>query len=86
MAEIREPVNARRIGNYIYQYPEGVVVQVSSWKSKSIALSEVQRYRDAGYTAFAEKAEIQGMGLYYRVRVGYFKSLSEAENFVNGNH
>ena len=86
MAEIREPVNARRIGNYIYQYPEGVVVQVSSWKSKTIALNEVQRYRDAGYTAFAEKAEIQGMGLYYRVRVGYFKSLSEAENFVNGNH
>lgn len=86
MTEIREPVNARRIGNYIYQYPEGVVVQVSSWKSKSIALSEVQRYRDAGYTAFAEKAEIQGMGLYYRVRVGYFKSLEEAEKFVNGNH
>ena len=86
LTEIREPVNARRIGNYIYQYPEGVVVQVSSWKSKSIALSEVQKYRDAGYTAFAEKSEIQGMGLYYRVRVGYFKSLDEAEKFVNGNH
>ncbi len=86
LSEIREPVNARRIGNYIYQYPEGVVVQVSSWKSKTIALSEVNKYRDAGYTAFAEKSEIQGMGLYYRVRVGYFKSLEEAENFVNGNH
>ncbi len=86
IAVIREPVNAQRIGNYIYQYPEGIVAQVSSWKSQSVALSEVQKYRDAGYTAFAEKAEIQSMGLYYRVRVGYFKSLEEAENFVNGNH
>ncbi len=86
LTEIRESVNARRIGNYIYQYPEGVVVQVSSWKSKTIALSEVQRYRNAGYTAFAEKSDIAGMGLYYRVRVGYFKSLEEAESFVNGNH
>ncbi len=86
LSEIREPVNARRIGNYIYQYPEGVVVQVSSWKSKTIALSEVKKYREAGYKAFAERSEIQGMGLYYRVRVGYFNSLEEAENFVNGNH
>ncbi len=86
LSEIRESVNAQRIGNYIYQYPEGVVVQVSSWKSKTIALNEVQKYRDAGYSAFAEKAEIRGMGLYYRVRVGYFSSLKEAENFVNGNH
>lgn len=84
--EIREPVNADRIGNYIYQYPEGVVVQVSSWKSRTIALNEVRKYREAGHTAFAEKSEIQGMGLYYRVRVGFFKSLEEAENFVNGNH
>ena len=84
LTEVREPVNAERIGNYIYQYPEGIVVQTSSWKSKTIALDQGKKYRDTGYTAFVEKSDIPGMGLYYRVRVGYFKSLSEAENFVNG--
>lgn len=83
--EIRESVNAERIENYIYQYPEGIVVQVSSWKSKSIALSEVKKYRSAGYTAFAEISTIPGMGLYYRVKVGYFNSLNEAKEFANGN-
>lgn len=82
---IREPVNAERIGNYIYQYPDGIVVQLSSWKSKSIAVSEVKKYRNAGYTAFAETSVISGKGLYYRVRVGYFSSIREAENFLNGN-
>ena len=84
LPEIREPVNAKRIGSYIYQYPEGVVVQVSSWKSRSIALSQVRKYRNAGYTAFAETSTIPDRGLYYRVRVGYFKSLSEAKSFLNG--
>ncbi len=84
LPEIREPVNAKRIGNYIYQYPDGVVVQVSSWKSRSIALNQVRKYRNAGYTAFAETSVIPDRGLYYRVRVGYFKSLNEAENFLNG--
>ncbi|HSD63663.1 MAG TPA: SPOR domain-containing protein [Ignavibacteriaceae bacterium] len=83
--EIRESVNAERIENYIYQYPEGIVVQVSSWKSKSIALSEVKKYRNAGYTAFAEMSTVPGMGLYYRVKVGYFNSLNEAKEFANGN-
>lgn len=83
--EIRQPINAERIENYIYQYPEGIVVQVSSWKSKSIALSEVKKYRSAGFTAFAEMSAIPGMGLYYRVRVGYFTSLDKAKEFVTGN-
>lgn len=83
-SEIKDPVNAERIGNYIYKYPEGIVVQVSSWKSKAIAMNEVNRYRKAGRTAFAEVSDIPGMGTYYRIRVGYFKSLQEAQNFVNG--
>ncbi len=84
LTEVREPVDAERIGNYIYKYPDGIMVQTSSWKSQTIALAQVKKYRDAGYTAFAEKSTIPGMGLYYRVRVGYFNSLNEAENFVNG--
>ncbi len=82
LSDIRDPVNAERIGNYIFKYPEGIVVQTSSWKSKTIAIGEVKKYREAGYTAFAEHSDIAGMGLYYRVRVGYFKSLQDAENFA----
>ncbi len=85
LSEIRDAVNAERIGSYIYKYPEGIVVQVSSWKSKAIAVSEVQKYRNAGYTAFAETSNISGRGLYYRVRVGYFSSVQEAQKFLNGN-
>jgi nucleoid DNA-binding protein/cell division septation protein DedD len=83
---IREPVNAKNLATFIYQYPEGVMVQVSSWKSKSIAITEVEKYRKAGYTAFAEPAIIPGKGNYYRVRVGYFKSLDEAKKFVTRNY
>jgi cell division septation protein DedD len=84
-SEITEPVNSQRIENFIYQYPAGMVVQVSSWKSKSVAVGEVKKYRTAGYTAFAETSEIPGVGVYYRVRVGYFKTLDEARVFANGN-
>lgn len=83
--EIRNPVNAERIESYIYKYPQGIVVQVSSWKSKSIAISEVKKFTKAGYTSFAEQTNVPGLGLYYRVRVGYFKSLNEAKEFANEN-
>jgi len=83
--EIRNPVNAERIESYIYKYPQGIVVQVSSWKSKSIAISEVKKFTKAGYTSFAEQTNVPGLGLYYRVRVGYFKTLNEAKEFANGN-
>ena len=63
-----------------------MVVQVSSWKSKTIALKEVEKYRKAGFNAFAELSEIPGKGNYYRVRVGYFKSLDEAKKFASGNY
>jgi cell division septation protein DedD len=85
ISEIRRPVNAERIGRYIYKYPQGIVVQVSSWKSKSIAISQVRKYNKAGYTAFAEMTTVSGQGLYYRVRVGYFNSLDEAKEFADRN-
>jgi hypothetical protein len=83
--EVRAAVDAERVANFIFKYPEGLMVQVSSWKSKSIAIKEVDKYRSSGYSAFAEASTISGKGIYYRVRVGYFNSLNEAKKFANGN-
>jgi nucleoid DNA-binding protein len=80
--EIREPLPARRVEGYIYKYENMYAVQVSSWKSKSIALSEGQKYLDAGNDAFIEQTELNDKGTYYRVRVGGFSTLEEAENFL----
>ncbi len=72
--------NAKVKGN-IYQNGNFYVVQVSSWRTKSIAERQVNRFKSAGYNAFLEKAEIPGRGVWYRVKVGNFNSLIEAENF-----
>ncbi len=83
--EVRTAVDAERVADFIFKYPEGLMVQVSSWKSKSIAIKEVNKYRSSGYSAFAEASSISGKGIYYRVRVGYFNSLDEAKKFANDN-
>ncbi|MFC2134840.1 SPOR domain-containing protein [Bacteroidota bacterium] len=58
--------------------------QVSSWKRKKIADSEVQRLRDLGHNAFVVEAYIPSKGgTWYRVRIGYFNSLQEARNYKN---
>ena len=81
--EIRSPLPASRIKGYIYKYANMYAVQVSSWKSKSIAISEAKKFLDAGYDAFIEQTELNDKGTYYRVRIGGFNSLEEAENFLN---
>jgi cell division septation protein DedD/nucleoid DNA-binding protein len=81
--QIRSPLPASRVKGYIYKYENMYAVQVSSWKSKSIAMSEAKKFLDAGYNAFIEQTELSDKGIYYRVRVGGFSSLEEAENFLN---
>lgn len=60
-------------------------VQVSSWKSRSIALSQVAKFKANGYEAYIEKAEIAGKGTWYRVKVKNFKTQREAEDFLLSN-
>ncbi len=74
-----------KVSGNIYQRNGEYIVQVSSWKSKSIAESEVNRYKKKGYNAFIERARIAGRGIWYRVRVGGFKTLAEAQQFENKN-
>lgn len=58
-------------------------IQVSSWKENQKAEREVNKLKNMGYQAFMVKVNIPQRGIWYRVRVGYFSSLEEAEEFYN---
>lgn len=56
------------------------VFQVSSWKTKAKAESEVRKLKSKGFDAFIVEANVpERGGKWYRVRVGYFNSIEEAE-------
>ncbi len=60
-------------------------VQISSWKSKSSAVDEVEKFKEKGYQASYQKVEIPGKGIWYRVIVGGFKSAAAAKEFLVNN-
>jgi cell division septation protein DedD/nucleoid DNA-binding protein len=74
-------VNYERVAPNIFLYKDYYVVQVAAFRSNSIAENEAAKFRNKGYSAFVEKAEIQGMGVWFRVRVGNFPTLREAQEF-----
>lgn len=56
--------------------------QISSWKSKYKALSEVRKYIQNGFNAFISEAEVPLKGgKWFRVRIGYFDSAGEAAEY-----
>ena len=55
--------------------------QVSSWPGKAKAESEVARYKRKGDPAFLSEGVVRGK-TWYRVRVGYFNSLEETEQYM----
>jgi cell division septation protein DedD len=73
------------VGNNIYKYGNYFVVQVAAFRSSSISENEAGKYRNKGFSAFVEAAEIPGRGTWYRVRVGNFNTKEEAQIFVNKN-
>lgn len=78
-------VNALNVGNNIFKYGDYYVVQVASFRASSISENEAGKYRNKGYNAFVEAAEIPNRGTWYRVRVGNFSTKEEAQNFINKN-
>ncbi|MCX6170807.1 MAG: SPOR domain-containing protein [Ignavibacteriales bacterium] len=54
--------------------------QVSSWKNKPKAEKEVQRLKAKGHNAFLTEGTLRGVK-WYRVRIGYFNSLEETEEY-----
>jgi cell division septation protein DedD len=55
--------------------------QVSSWKNRPKAESEVRRLKAKGHNAFITEGSLRGVK-WYRVRIGYFNSLEETEDYM----
>ena len=68
----------------IYNYGAYYVVQISSFRSKPVAENTVSQYTSQGFKAFIETIKINENN-WYRVRVGNFKTLGEAQKFKNSN-
>ncbi|MEN8193005.1 MAG: SPOR domain-containing protein [Bacteroidota bacterium] len=69
-------------------YYDGVKysVQISSWKSKTIAEHEVNKLKKKGFDAFIYQIYLKSKdGTWNRVRIGYFNSKQEAAQFLKQN-
>ena len=55
--------------------------QISSWRNESKAQSEVIKLTRQGHKAFIAEGTVNGQ-TWYRVRIGYFNSLEEAEQYM----
>ena len=53
-------------------------IQIASLKDSGIADELVGRLKKGGYPAYRSIGKVPGKGIWYRVRVGYFNSRSEA--------
>jgi cell division protein FtsN len=72
--------------NQIYYDGEVYSVQVSSWRSATIAEREVERLKNAGHDAFIYQVFLESKGsTWNRVRIGYFDTLENAEDFLVKN-
>lgn len=63
----------------------GWVVQVGSFGSAENADKEAARIKDKGWDALVKVGNTSDGKIIYRVRIGYFKSRSEAEKFIREN-
>ena len=55
------------------------VVQVGSFKDERIARVQADKMDRYGYQAWVESADVPGKGRYYRVRVGGFETVTDAQ-------
>ena len=80
---IKEFPHEKKITHTIYENDGKYMVQISSWKRSSRAQKIVYKLRRAGYNAFIVKAYLPALGgTWYRVRIGFFNTLKEAEEFL----
>ena len=73
--------SVKTIGVNLFKYGNVYIVQVAAFRSNSVAENEAGRFRNKGYNAFVERAEVDG-GIWHRVRVGNFTVLEEAKKFA----
>ncbi len=71
-----------KVYDNIYKNGNIFIVQVSSWKTESIAVNQAEKFKKKGFVPYVEKTLIPGRGEWFRVRIGNFKSLSAAKKFT----
>jgi len=69
----------------ISKYKDYFIVQVAAYKTYEEADAEAEKFRNQGYNAFIEIAELPGRGTWYRIKVGDFTSVKHAEDFLMRN-
>jgi cell division septation protein DedD len=69
----------------ISKYKDYFIVQVAAYKTYEDAEAEAEKFRNQGYNAFIEIAELPGRGTWYRIKVGDFTSVKHAEDFLKAN-
>jgi hypothetical protein len=72
----------RNVGNMIFTDGRLYCFQLSSWRSYDSAVREIDRLQAQGENAFIVEVNNQhGLeGTWYRIRIGYFKSLQETRD------
>jgi OOP family OmpA-OmpF porin len=71
--------NERHAGNMIFTDGNLYCVQVASFRMRSRAEREMQRLRNMSENAYIVEANLPQLdGIWYRVRIGYFRTLNEA--------
>ncbi|MEK6552721.1 MAG: SPOR domain-containing protein, partial [Bacteroidota bacterium] len=82
----KTPVTDTRVNKSIYFDGKNYSYQTSSWPRKLRAEQEVKRLRALGINAFIVEAYLpQKGGTWYRVRVGFFNSEKETQDYINKN-
>jgi cell division protein FtsN len=82
----RDIPNDQNVTQRIYTDGVQFTVQSSSWKSTSIAEREVNKLKKRGFDSFIFKVFIKSKNsTWNRVRIGYFNSRKEAEEFLQKN-
>jgi cell division septation protein DedD len=72
-----------RISNSLYFDGKNYFAQISSWRNRIKADQEIIQLRDSGTNAYIQEVNLpEKGGIWYRVRVGPFKTQREAEVFL----
>ncbi|MBS4034210.1 MAG: OmpA family protein [Ignavibacterium sp.] len=73
-------LSEKNVGGMIFTDGRVYSVQISSWRERSKAESQANKLKSAGYNAFVVEAALSQLdGKWYRVRVGFYDTLTEAK-------
>lgn len=73
----------RMVKQNIFSDGSKFAIQMSSWPSVAKAASEVNKFRGMGYQAYILKFKLKNDKPWYRVRIGDFSSINDADAVLN---